>query len=341
LQWFKDPPDKATAKSLLEILEKIEALRAWGIEVLDLSAHNPNRRQVPAREARRLLPVELRRLAASRRYALLVCPLAELLREFKDQAVETDDQVLREIYNRSEGRRHAEVVKQGKPFNSHTHLLRRIGQITDADVRTAIFKVASRDEWKRVVVECDALAQPEDYNALTFAQGSYSYLRQFGPRFLSVLKLQATTDGETVLKGIDYLRRLNVGQQTEFVDPPTDFIPYRLRKTINVDKRVDRRLWELTLHDQTAQALRAGELWPEHRPDHAPLHQDLCVPDAAKTAFLQGNPHLRDAAQYLQDQQTVYQETLYLQAAVKQMRAERPGQYRSCPQRCYAASHHG
>lgn len=302
---------------MLELLDKIEAVRALGIETLDLSVLNPNRRRVLAREARRLLPVELRRLEAPHRYALLVCFLAELLRDLNDQAVETHDQVLRELFNRSEGRRNAEVVKRGKTFNTHTHLLRRIGQvvlddqITDAEVRIAMFKVASRAEWERVVQECEALAQPEDYNFLSFANGSYSYLRQFGPRFLSVLKLQAAADGEVLFKGIEYLRRLDTGEQAEFVSPPTDFIPYPWRPIIiHAEKRMDRRLWELTLHNQMARALRAGELWLEHSADHAPLNQDLRVPETTKAAFLEGNPHLHDVSHFLQNQQTVYLETV-------------------------------
>ena len=47
----------------------------------------------------------------------------------------------------------------------------------------------------------------------------------------------------------------------------------------------------------------------QHRP-RVPLHQDLRVPEAAKAAFLKGNPHLRDVGQFLQNQQTVYLETL-------------------------------
>jgi hypothetical protein len=178
-------------------------------------------------------------------------------------------------------------------------------------VRAALLKVASPTEWKRVIAECEALAQPEDYNFLAFASGSYSYVRQFGPRFLSVLKLQEAAGGEAVFKGVEYLRRLDAGELAAFADPPTDFIPYPWRKTIiDSEKHVDRRLWELVLHDRISHALRAGELWVKQSTDYAPLSQDLNVPEATKLAFVQRNPHVRDVAQFLQNQKTVYLETL-------------------------------
>ncbi len=66
LQFLKDPPGKPTARSLLNLLDKIDKLRALGVDTLDLSALNPNRRKALAREARRLFPMDFRRLEAPR-----------------------------------------------------------------------------------------------------------------------------------------------------------------------------------------------------------------------------------------------------------------------------------
>lgn len=91
LQFLKEPPSKASAKSLLTLLDKIERLRALGVATLDLSGLNPNRRRALAREAQRLFPIDLRRFKPAHRYALLVCLLSELLLATNDHAVETHE----------------------------------------------------------------------------------------------------------------------------------------------------------------------------------------------------------------------------------------------------------
>lgn len=224
---------------------------------------------------------------------------------------------MQETNNRSVGRRNADVIKRGETLNTHVRLLHQIGQtllddnIQDSDLRSAIFKIVSRTKLAETVKECELLAQPDDYNYLAYLAHSYNYIRQFGPRFLTTLTLHSTEVGETVFKAVDYLRRLESGQQADFTQPPTDFIPYKLRKSIiDAAGQVNRKLWEITLHYQLVQSLKAGEVWAEHSIEHAPLSYDIQVTSATKTAFLQRNPHLKDADQFFRDRQTVYPETL-------------------------------
>ncbi len=188
LQFLKSPPGKPTSRSLLSLLDKIERVRDLGIEGLDLSTINPNRRKVLAREAARLFPIDLRRVEAPRRYAMLVCLLDELLCTFNDQAIEMHSQLLRETANRSEGRQNKELIQRRQLIHTHMTLLKDVGQVvlndrvTDSEVRPAIFKVISRAKLAQVVKECEALAKPEAVTHLTFLSGSYSAVRAAFPR---------------------------------------------------------------------------------------------------------------------------------------------------------------
>ena len=220
---------------------------------------------------------------------------------------------MQETDNRSRGRRNADVIKRGETLNTHVRLLHQIGQtllndaIKDSDLRPAIFKIVSRTKLAETVKECELLAQPDDYNYLAYLARSYNYIRQFGPRFLTTLTLRSTESSETLFKAVDYLRQLESGQQTGFAQPPTDFIPYKLRKSIiDAEGQVNRKLWEIMLHYQLVQSLKAGEVWVEHSIEHAPLSHDIQVTGATKIAFLQRNPHLKDADQFFRDRQTSF-----------------------------------
>lgn len=316
LQRLKDPPGSAAARNLLALLDKIETVRALGFERVNLSALNPNRRKTFAREAARLFPVELRRLEPSRRYLLLACLLAELLRNFNDQAVEMHDQLLRETAHRAEGRHNKELIQRKEVIHQHLGLLRAVVQvfldeeIADTELRSAIFRLASQDEWREVLQSGETLIQPQS-SSLAFLSRGYSYVRQFGPRFMATLSFRATQAGQAVLQGVEYLRRLDAGEQAAFDQPPMEFVPRRVRTQLQApDGQVNRRLWELALHEQLAQALRAGDVWIEHSTEHAPLALELQVPQVTRAAFVQRNPHLASSEQFLQDQHARYLETL-------------------------------
>lgn len=293
-------------------------MRKLGIENLNLSPLNPNRRKILAREARRLYPTHLRRFPAPRRYALLVCLLSEMLSGFNDQAVETYDQILREMQNRSQGRQKKELFERRQTITTHLQLLRRIGQtvldqqIADAELRPAIFKIISRKKLDQAIQDCEELAQTEETdNVLTRLRNNYSPIRRFSPRLLAILKLQTTASGQPLFQAVAYLRRLDSGEQTDFTHPPVDFIPAHLRKTIIAENgQIDRRYWELALHDRLARALRSGDIWVEHSTDHAPLSHDLQVSPETRATFLKNNPHLKDGERFLQGQHTLYLETL-------------------------------
>lgn len=103
-------PPNATARSLSRILARIAELRELGVEEIDLSGINANRRRVFAREAQRLSSYHLRQLQPERRFTLLACALSERLRTLNDEAVLTHGQLLREMIQRSAGRRDKQLL---------------------------------------------------------------------------------------------------------------------------------------------------------------------------------------------------------------------------------------
>lgn len=89
LQRFKETPVRASGNELLEVLEKIEALRALGPDALDLGAGriHPNRVNLLARRAKQRTNWVTAQLRPQQRYLMLVCFLDQALHNYVDLAV--------------------------------------------------------------------------------------------------------------------------------------------------------------------------------------------------------------------------------------------------------------
>ena len=312
------PPPNATATSLNGILTKIQSLRAIGVEELDLSGLNPNRRKVLAREAERLTAFELRRLPPARRYTLLACAVWELLRRLNDEAVITHGQLLREMLQRSAGRRNKELLQKRSTINQAFKLLASIGEklndptIADADLRRQIVPgLITQNNLETLLKDCQALIEPSEHNDLLYLNASYSTLRRFAPKFLATLSLRATERGLPDWKAIEFARQLEEDRQAKFIDPPMEIVPYKWRTLMTASNgQINRRLWEIALHLQLAESLKAGDIWVEHSGDFTPLEQDLNLPAEQVRDFQARNAHLISAQVFLRQRLAQYHETL-------------------------------
>jgi hypothetical protein len=276
LQWFKTPPPKAAAKHLIEWLEKIEVCRALGADQLDLSGLHPNRLKLLAQRARRRSSSTIAGANAPERYALLACFLHETLRDLTDQAIEMHAQLVGNVFLRAEGRRDKEFAKKGKAINEKVLLLKHVGQvilneaeITDAEVRQAIYRHVSKEQLAQAVAECEALAQPSDFNALAYAAKSFPHVRQFTPHFLSVMRFCSYQDPNPLLRAVEYMRQFNAERRRKMVDAPIDFIPWRWKKhVVSQGQVVNRALYEFCLSECLVESLKNGQIWVEHSREH-------------------------------------------------------------------------
>ncbi len=205
LQRLKAPPPQATAKNLLDWLEKIKTCRLLGADRLDLTGLHPNRVKLPARRARQKSNWTIARADLPERHALLACFLHETLRDLTDQVVEMHAQLVERVFRRAERRRDTEFAEKGKAINEKVLLLAWISQVIlneagvpDTEVRQAIYQRVPRERLAQAVAECTALAQPSDFNPLAYAARSYSYLRQFAPQFLALTRFRSAQKSGSV-----------------------------------------------------------------------------------------------------------------------------------------------
>jgi len=309
LQWLKASPPNATAKNLLEWLEKIEVCRSLGADRLDLTSLHPNRVKLLARRARRRSNLTIARADARERYTLLACFLHESLRDLTDQAIEMHAQLVGRTFRRAEGRRDKEFAKKGKRINEKVLLLERIGsvilneKVTDAEVRRVVYQYIPRERLAQAVAECAELAQPSDYNSLAYAARSFPYLRQFTPRFLDVMRFRFDQESSPLLEAVAFMRQFNSERRRKLVDAPTGFIPWRWRKhVISQGQVINRALYEFCLSECLVESVNNGQIWAECSREHTSFRHDWIGDDewpAARRAFLSKHLHLADVERFL------------------------------------------
>jgi hypothetical protein len=309
LQWLKTPPPKAAARHLVEWLEKIEVCRALGADQLDLSGLHPNRLKLLAQRARRRSSSTIAGANAPERHALLACFLHETLCDLTDQAIEMHAQLVGNVFLHAEGRRNKEFAKKGKKINEKVLLLERIGNIildenvTDTQVRQAIYRHISKEQLAQAVAECEALAQPSDFNALAYAAKSFPHVRQFTPHFLSVMRFCSDQESSPLLEAVEYMRQFNAERRRKMVDAPTDFVPWRWKKhVVSQGQVVNRALYEFCLSECMVESLKNGQIWVEHSREHTSFRRDWIGDDewpTARKAFLIKHPQLMDVERFL------------------------------------------
>ena len=315
LQRLKETPKRASGNELLIVIERIAVIRSFGLTDLKLSdlGIHPNRIKVLARRAKQRTNWFAAQLRPAYRYLLLVCFLDQALHEYVDLAMLIYLETIHSIFQRATTKRDKEVLEQGQRMNDKVLILSRLAKIIldengipDAELRQAIFRLVPRDRLAHTVHECDEIAHPADFNPVTFAVRSYSYLRHFAPGFLSTLQFQSEEKDHPLLQAINFMHKVDLGE-TLFKEPPLDFVPFRWKNYIMDEKKnIHRAMYELCLHDCLAKAIEHGQLWIPDSQNYTSFKGDW-IPDPqwpdAKTSFLAEFPELANVDTFLQKAQ--------------------------------------
>ena len=319
LQGLKQTPGRASGPELLTVLERIDTIRAMGLERIDLSQVHPNRIKLLAQRAHRRTNWMTARLQPAQRYPLLVCFLAQTLPSLVDLAVRMHTDIIEGIFRRAETRRNNVLTQHGQRLNDKVLLLAGLARlildeqgIANPDLRAAIYRYIPRDRLTNTVRECDELAQPADYAPFTFAAQSYAYLRRFGPQFLSKVQFEAEETDHPLLAAIQFMQAVNSGQRAFTDNPPLKFIPWRWKSyVVDAKKQVNRPMYELCLHEGLAKAVDRGELWVKGSQTYTSFRHDWIADEAwpeARIRFLSHFPELAEVETFLKRARTTLDE---------------------------------
>jgi TnpA family transposase len=268
LAWLKEPPRNASAKSIDELVHKLETVQESGLARIDLSGLNRNRVRQLAALGRTYHGTALRRFAEGKRHTILVCLFKELIEELTDDIVAMLDLVIGRIFSSSEQELAAVQAANAQLVHASLLVLRRaVGVllddgVPDDQVRRVAFREITETAIRRAYDGAGHVVRPADDRAFDFLDNHYPHLRSFLPKVLAAVPFTGTLTAQPVLQGIELLRELDAsGRRKVPADAPLGFVPAAWRKVVAPDGgTIDRHMWELCLAEQIRHGIRSSDL---------------------------------------------------------------------------------
>lgn len=268
LTWLRQSPTRPNSRHMLEHIERLKAWHSLDLPTgIEQQVHQ-NRLLKIAREGGQMTSTDLAKFEPQRQYATLVAQALESIATITDEIIDLHDRILGKLFNTAKNKHQQEFQADGKAINEKVRLYGRIGQAlleakaNDEDPFAAIESVLPWDVFVASVNEAQKLAQPEEFDFLSYLGESYTMLRRYTPEFLDVLKLRAAPTAKGLLDAINIIRSMNADNTRKVPDEaPTEFIKKRWRKLVLVNDSIDRRFYELCALSELKNALRSGDIW--------------------------------------------------------------------------------
>ncbi|TCD06929.1 Tn3 family transposase [Erythrobacteraceae bacterium CFH 75059] len=288
LSWLREPPSRVGGRSLLELLDKIDLLRATGYADVDVPGDFSARFALMAREGARHTAQSLQQMGPARRYTTLVATLRELEATLTDAAIAMFGALVGRA-NLNARKRLEETIavadEQGR------ERLTRIAGVLEAltsaartggDIAAAVAAVADLD-----VIAADAAlirrtVRPGRPRALGELAAEYRVFKQVGDRFLCSFAFEGRAATAALRTAIGVLVDLAGDWRKPLpADVPLGHVELRWHRHVVSGGRIDRTYWELATYFAVSSALTSGDLWVPTSRVHRAL-EDLITPATAQ-----------------------------------------------------------
>ncbi|MDP9317432.1 MAG: Tn3 family transposase [Chloroflexota bacterium] len=268
LAWLRQPAGKPAPATILKLIERLQFIRALGLDHDRARQVHQNRLLQLAREGGRYSPQFLQRFDPLRRYATLVAFLIETAATLTDQILDMHDRLMGQYLHRSE-QAHAERFHQsGKAINEKVRLYADVGKALIAareqarDPFVAVEAVLPWDAFVTTVAEAEQLAQPPAFDYLDLLDDFYGQVRRYAPALLETFEFKGAPSSQSLLQALQLLKEMNAADLKKIrPHAPTAFVKPRWEDHVFTVTGVDRHYYELCALNELRQSLRAGDVW--------------------------------------------------------------------------------
>lgn len=302
LTWLRQPASKASPVNFLRLAERLELIRALGLDKSVTKNVHQNWLLLLAREGAKFSPQRFGELSTPRRYATLVAFLLEYAEQLTDQALLMHDRMIGQLFNLSERRQNQDFLRSGKAINEKVRLYAQVGQVfidakeNQTNPYTSLAEIISWDRFVSSVEEALRLSRPADFDFLDLFANRYSLLRRYTPKLLALFEFKGAASAQSLLVGLEVIRALNALDTAEaevgtgavsneskkralLQAAPTDFVKSRWIDYVYTEAgTVDRTYYELCCLAELRGLLRSGDVWVEGSRQYKALEDYLITP---------------------------------------------------------------
>lgn len=291
LAWIRDWPEAPGASNLKALVERLDHVRALGIEPDRARRIHASRYAVIAREAAIMTAQHLTRLESRRRLATLVAFAIEMEVALTDAAIQMVEKLVGAMFRRADRTRSERLIDQARLFRETARLHIRLGRIL-LDARdggaNALMLVGERIGWPALE---QSLHAAEDLtrsgeDGLAEIVERYAAIRRFLPTFLARFRFRTARAGDPLIGAIELLRTVYMEGRTILPGKaPLSFLKPKWRKAVlPPDGKFNRRAWEIAVLVHLRDRLGSGAVWVDGSRAYRTL-DDYLLPSAAFTTM--------------------------------------------------------
>ena len=268
LAWLRQMPEAAKPVAMLGLIERLDHVRAAGLDPARGHRVHQARLAQLVREAGRTAVQHVASYERQRRHATLVAVALDLAASLTDQAVNLFDRLIGMMFRKADERHARAFQADGRAINEKVRLYARVGAALIAardnkqDAFDAITAVIPWDRFLASVEEAEALARSEEFDAYQMLGEHYAGIRRWAPTFLDAFVFQGVPAAAALMRAIDMLRDMN--RRAVLTLPksaPISFIRERWARHVLRGGGIDRRYYELCVLSELRDRLRAGDVW--------------------------------------------------------------------------------
>lgn len=282
LTWLRQMPEAAKPVAMLGLIERLDHVRAIGLDPARGHRVHQARLAQLAREAGRTTAQHVADYERQRRHATLVAVTLDLTASLTDQALDLFDRLVGAMFRKAEGRQARAFQTDGRAINEKVRLYARVGAalITahddEQDAFGAITAVISWERFRATVAEAQALARPETFDAYQKVGEHYAGIRRWSPAFLAAFQFESVPASASLMRAIEVLREVNnTGASVLPKSAPTGFVRHRWASYVLPGGEIDRRHYELCVLSELRDRLLAGEVWVTGSRQHRSFEERL------------------------------------------------------------------
>lgn len=266
LDRLRHGPFRRSAPELVRALRRVDEVRTLGLPQSVSHRVPPNRLQALARLAMTVKADTIQRFAAARRLATLVAFAVTLEAVALDDALDLFDILLTEIFSDAAKAGQTARLRTLKDLDAAALQLAQVGrlilqpEVTDEQLRHAIFCTLPREELETAVTQIEQVARPPENVYYEELQQQWRRVRLFLPAVLATIRFGATPAGEPIRAALDELTLQEHRVQRK--QPPLDIVTKTWRKyVITEDGSIDRKAYTFCCLDRVRAALRRRDLF--------------------------------------------------------------------------------
>jgi TnpA family transposase len=268
LVWLRQMPQATKPAAMLGLIERLNHVRAIGIDTGHGHRVHQTRLAQLAREAGRTTAQHIAGYERQRRHAVMVAITLDLGATLTDQAIDLFERLVGTMFSKAETRHARAFQADGRAINEKVRLYARVGTALIAareagqDPFDAITAVIPWERFRVSVAEAEVLARPEDFDSYERLSEHYATVRRWAPAFLATFSFQGVPGAASLLRAVDMLRDMNEAAAPRLPkSAPTGFIRERWARYVMLGGVLDRRYYELCVLSELRGRLRAGDVW--------------------------------------------------------------------------------